>query len=108
MPAPFGPLIMTSSYRRMSWHLRRQIRNHGIEYRETGLRHAQPTLGRQLNRTFLAQDGDAPFVEPPPGELLVAGGVDAFRQTQTHHQELVGDLHMRERLVGDDPVAERL
>ena len=48
------------------------------------------------------------WIERPAGEPRVARGVDAFGQPQAHQQELVRHLFARERLIGFDPMPERL
>ena len=65
-------------------------------------------FARRLDRALLAQQRDALRVERAAGEPRVARGVDAFGQPQAHQQELVRHLLARERLVGFDPVSERL
>ena len=48
----------------MLWgELRRQIRHHGVEHGESGLRHAQPPVGVDGDGAFFAQHRDPIRVE---------------------------------------------
>src|SRR5262245_43512055 len=101
-----GRQSLRRTYKWMSCHLGREIRHHRIEHREARLRYPQPAIRHRLDRTFVAQDGDAALIERASGEPRITRGIDAFGEAQSHQQELVGDLAMRERIVGDEAVAE--
>jgi len=79
-----------------------QIRHHSIEHRKSGLRNAQPPIGLDRDRAFLAQERDAPRVERATGQRGVTLGVDALGKPQPHQQKFIGALVAREHIVGDD------
>src|SRR6185436_11564245 len=85
--------------------LRREIRDHRVEHRETVFRHAQPAVGVGDDGAFLVEYGDPARVEGAAGQGRIAFGVDTLGQSQSHEQEFVGPFFAVEVIVGDDAVA---